>query len=106
MAADKFFMFMCVEFCLILMGDSLGCFFCCLFKDANVANQFGSTTATFFMMMAGFFRSAAGFPVIFTYINYISPIRYGGSVLLTNELEDLTFSCKPDQVKKGNLKRV
>jgi hypothetical protein len=97
-AADKYFMFLTVEFFIILMGESMGCFFCCIFKDANVANQFGSTTATFWMMMAGFFRSAAGFPVIFTYLNYLSPIRYGGSVILTNELENIQFSCKTDEV--------
>jgi hypothetical protein len=46
--------------------------------------------------MTGFFVNSNSIPPYFSWIQYLSPMRYGFIALSTNEYTGLTFDCPPN----------
>eukprot|EP01114_Cavostelium_apophysatum_P012545 TRINITY_DN2833_c0_g1_i4.p1 TRINITY_DN2833_c0_g1~~TRINITY_DN2833_c0_g1_i4.p1 ORF type:complete len:1333 (-),score=277.19 TRINITY_DN2833_c0_g1_i4:35-4033(-) len=90
---EKYFIFVYVMYLLQTWGESIGCIWCCIFKDANIANRWGTLTLSFWLVTAGFFRAVDGMPIIIKITNYVSVIRYAGVILLGQEFSGLDFTC-------------
>jgi hypothetical protein len=49
------------------------------------------------MVFSGFFINIDSIPVWFSWIQYLSPMRYGFVALAQNELSGLDIKCEPGQ---------
>jgi hypothetical protein len=49
------------------------------------------------MVFSGFFINIDSIPVWFSWIQYLSPMRYGFVALAQNELDGLPIKCEPGQ---------
>ncbi|PNW85044.1 hypothetical protein CHLRE_03g169300v5 [Chlamydomonas reinhardtii] len=78
-------------------GAALGIFVSCLFNDLSVALSVMPMFLLPLMVFSGFFVNSDTIPPYFTWIQYISPMRYGYIALAKNEFAGLQINCSPDE---------
>ncbi|KAG2442858.1 hypothetical protein HXX76_002937 [Chlamydomonas incerta] len=78
-------------------GAALGIFVSCLFNDLSVALSVMPMFLLPLMVFSGFFVNSDTIPPYFTWIQYISPMRYGYIALVKNEFTGLQINCTPDE---------
>jgi hypothetical protein len=76
-------------------GASLGILVSCMFNDIAIALAVMPAILLPLMVFSGFFVNTNSIPPYFTWIQYLSPMRYGFIALSTNEFTGLTFDCPP-----------
>lgn len=102
-----FFTFYLVIAMMQIAGDSIGCIFCCIFKETSVANTFSFLVVQASILMSGFFRSSSAMPTLFRFLNKISILQYATNIVMIQEFAGLTFTCpESDILPNGQCKGV
>ena len=68
-----------------LVGNSIGFLTGSLFKDAKNASSLAPALVLPLMMFSGLYNKLDSIPVYISWLQYISPFRYGLHSLLINE---------------------
>eukprot|EP00127_Corallochytrium_limacisporum_P002802 Clim_evm15s141 gene=Clim_evmTU15s141 len=95
--AGKFFIYTLTLILLANAGGAIGIFAGCAFSDLAVANAILPLIILPLMIFSGFFVNDDNIPPYFDWIKYLSPMKYGFSVLAQNEFDGLEFECEPNQ---------
>jgi ABC-type multidrug transport system permease subunit len=53
------------------------------------------------ILLGGLFLNQGSIPVWIEWLKYISFIKYAFEILIINEMEGLTFTCEPNEMKNG-----
>ena len=78
-------------------GMSMGLILASTFADIAVALLVAPLIIMPLMMFSGFFLNADSTPVYYSWIPWISPMKYAFSALATNEYTGLKLVCQPDE---------
>ena len=77
-----------------LVGNSIGFFTGSLFKDPKKATSLAPMFLLPLMMFSGLYNKLKSIPSWISWVQYISPFKYGLHMLLTNEYNDAIFYYK------------
>jgi hypothetical protein len=69
---------------------------CSVFPDVQQAMQAGPAFIMPLMIFSGFYVNISSIGWWFRWISYISPVRYGFSAVIQNEMDGLVFDCDQD----------
>lgn len=94
--ASKFFIACLIMIAMTLCGMALGIFLAASFNDLAVAMTVLPAIILPLMLFGGLFTQADSIPVFFSWIKFISPIFYGYSANMQNEMTGLVFNCPPN----------
>ncbi|KAG2499376.1 hypothetical protein HYH03_002951 [Edaphochlamys debaryana] len=94
---DKFGWFALTMVLMDACGAGLGIFISCLFNDLSMALSVAPMFLLPLMVFSGFFVNSKSIPPYFTWIQYISPMRYGFVAVSVNEFTGLQINCTPQQ---------
>jgi ATP-binding cassette subfamily G (WHITE) protein 2 len=72
-----------------LVGNSVGFFTGSLFQDAKKASGLAPMFLLPLMMFSGLYNKLSSIPIWVSWIQYISPFRYGLHMILVNQYENL-----------------
>jgi hypothetical protein len=78
-------------------GAAIGVFVSCLFNEISIALAVVPMVILPLMVFSGFFVNTNSIPPYFTWIQYLSPMRYGFIALAKNEFTGLQIECTADQ---------
>ncbi|GMH52576.1 hypothetical protein TrRE_jg4903 [Triparma retinervis] len=96
-AASKYLNTAIVMVTLNYAGMSMGLILASLFSDIAVALLVAPLIIMPLMMFSGFFLNADSTPVYYSWIPWISPMKYAFSALAMNEYRGLDLKCLPDE---------
>jgi len=94
--ADKYFIFIAACIVITITAHALGLAISAGAPDMNVSMAMAPMIFIPLMLLGGFFLNDDSIPKWLIWAKYFSPFKYGFQVLARNELEGLTFTCKPD----------
>jgi len=86
--SEQFFMLYFTVFLLNLCGNSLGLLLGSMIKDAKLVSAAVPLIFLPLALLAGFFKNTDNIPRWIGWIQYISPMKYGFIVLLSNEVKN------------------
>ncbi|CAG9327735.1 unnamed protein product [Blepharisma stoltei] len=92
--ASKFFIFYAIMLLFNMCGNSFGLFTGSLFKSQSGAMAGGPLITIPFVIFGGSFANLNSLPAAFSWIQYISPYKYGYEALSINEYTDLNLYCQ------------
>jgi ABC-type multidrug transport system permease subunit len=75
-----------------LVGNSIGFFTGALFQDVKKATSMAPALLLPLMMFSGMYNKLSSIPVWISWLQYISPFRYGLHMLLLNQYHDSVFA--------------
>jgi ABC-type multidrug transport system permease subunit len=75
-----------------LVGNSIGFFTGALFQDVKKATSLAPVLLLPLMMFSGMYNKLNSIPVWISWLQYISPFRYGLHMLLLNQYHDSVFA--------------
>jgi ATP-binding cassette subfamily G (WHITE) protein 2 len=75
-----------------LVGNSIGFFTGSLFKDVKKASGMAPVLLLPLMMFSGLYNKLNSIPSWISWLQYISPFRYGLHMTLLNEYHDATLN--------------
>ena len=76
----------------VYCASSFGYLLSAIFTNAQIAVQISPVVMIPFMMFGGFFANSSSYPDWVTWLQYISPIRYGLEALVLNEFEHRKYA--------------
>ena len=79
-----------------LNAQSLGLMMGCLFADPTAALAAVSALVIPLIILCGFFVDLSSVPAWFSWLQYISPFKYGFELLTVNEFAGLPIECTDD----------
>lgn len=83
--------------CLCVLGtlaNSIGMFLGTLFDKAEQASALSNLITLPLTMASGLYNKLNSIPVWISWLQYISPFKYGLHLMMLNELEDYTYMSK------------
>lgn len=86
--AANFFTFFFIIFSLVIAGSSMGYLLGTLFTQPNAANLVTAQILMPLGILAGFYSNINSVPVWFSWLQYVSPIRYALEAVVWNEFAD------------------
>lgn len=89
--SGAFLLFVYVTFSFMLVGECIGVMFCSLFQHVGVSANITSLVISVFTMMAGFI--SINMSTTLTYLNYMSPIKWGSWIISNAVFREATFTC-------------
>ena len=75
-----------------LVGNSIGFFTGCLFQDAKKASGMSPLLLLPLMMFSGLYNKLNSIPSWISWLQYISPFRYGLHMTLLNQYKDTIYT--------------
>ena len=75
-----------------LVGNSIGFFTGAFFQDVKKATSLTPVLLLPLMMFSGMYNKLSSIPVWISWLQYISPFRYGLHMLLLNQYHDSVFA--------------
>ena len=87
--AAKFFIFDAIMMLSSVIGLSLGMFFASLFADLGIALAITPLILLPLMLFSGLYVNVGNIPVYFSWIQYISPMKYAFQASMINEMKGL-----------------
>lgn len=75
-----------------LVGNSIGFFTGALFQDVKKATSLAPVLLLPLMMFSGLYNRLSSIPVWISWMQYVSPFRYGLHMTLLNQYHDATFT--------------
>lgn len=75
-----------------LVGNSIGFFTGALFQDVKKATSLAPVLLLPLMMFSGLYNRLSSIPTWISWLQYISPFRYGLHMLLLNQYHGATFT--------------
>eukprot|EP00455_Lapot_gusevi_P022245 TRINITY_DN2315_c0_g1_i8.p1 TRINITY_DN2315_c0_g1~~TRINITY_DN2315_c0_g1_i8.p1 ORF type:complete len:197 (+),score=73.98 TRINITY_DN2315_c0_g1_i8:106-696(+) len=87
-------------------GVAMGICIACLFNELSVAINIAPLFLLPLMIFAGLFINLDSIPPYFTWIQWLSPAKYGFAAVAFNEYEGLSFSCTDAQYRVLNGTRI
>lgn len=95
--ASKFWWFTLIMILMDNAGQAIGIFVSCLFNDMNMALTVMPMILLPLMVFSGFFVQSDSIPPYFSWIQWISPMKYGFVALCLNEFTGLNIYCTTAQ---------
>jgi ABC-type transport system involved in multi-copper enzyme maturation permease subunit len=83
---------------LVICASSMGFFFGCLFKDVNTASAVTPVVIMPIILFGGLISNLDSMYVWLSWIQYLSPIRYGFEIMIRNEFEDRLETLPVDPI--------
>ena len=83
-------------FLVTLNAQSLGLMMGCLFEDATAALAAVSALVIPLIILCGFFVDLSTVPGWFSWLQYLSPFKYGFELMTVNEFSGLPIECADD----------
>jgi ABC-type multidrug transport system permease subunit len=84
--ASQFFIFYLIAYLLTINGVSLGLMLGSMVTDAKSVSAVTPAIMLPFFLFSGFFKNSANLPRWIGWIEYISPVKYGFSAFVQNEV--------------------
>ena len=81
-----------------LVGNSIGFFTGALFQDVKKATSLAPVLLLPLMMFSGMYNKLNSIPVWISWLQYISPFRYGLHMLLLNQYHDSVFTYSTNSI--------
>jgi ATP-binding cassette subfamily G (WHITE) protein 2 len=91
--SQKFGWFYLVSVLILLNSYSMCLMISSIAKDYQVANLIAPVLLVLYLLPSGFLINLDSLPVYWTWVQYVSFVRFGFEALVTNEMDGLTF-CK------------
>lgn len=76
-----------------LTGKGLGVFMGTIFQNQKQASAMSNLFLIPLMMFGGIYTRFNSFPIYISWMQYISPFKYGFSAVIYSELEGVTFNA-------------
>lgn len=93
--AGDFFKFLAALWMLSMTLSSFGLAISSLAKSAQIAVAMSTVLMIFFMVFGGFFIAPDNIPDYYIWIHYLSPVKYGFTILLLSQVSpDDVYPCK------------
>jgi len=99
--ADKFFIFVSCLVAVSYTGYGLGMTLCAGAPTVAVAMALTPMVGIPLMLLAGLFVNSGSIPDYIIWAKYLSPFKYGFSIVAQNEFNGLTFTCTASEAKNG-----
>ena len=84
--AVQFFIFYLITYLLTMNGTSLGLMLGSIITDAKSISTVTSLLLMPLFLLSGFFKNSGNIPAWFGWLQYLSPVKYGFSAYLQNEV--------------------
>lgn len=102
--ASHFFIYLLITVCSANSGTLFGIFICCAIPNLSVALAVGPMMIMPLMIFSGFYVNLDSIGPWFSWIQYISPIKYSFTALMLNEFTglSLTYDTNTPRYKNGD----
>lgn len=98
---DNFIVFWILVVIIANLGAAIGIFVGVLAKDTSVATSLLPVAVIPFMVFSGFMVNLDTVTDALSWIQYISPFKYGFRAVVINEFKGLSFTCTPEEAVIG-----
>lgn len=98
--AEHFFIFLFFFLLLQYTATAIGFSVSLFSPSVEVGNALGPLVAVFLVVFSGFFLNLDSVPVVFIWVPYISPIKWGLSAALYNEFHGVDLYCSQEELDR------
>jgi hypothetical protein len=97
----RFFTLMGILVAVYFTAAGFGLMLSSVASSVESASALGPPFVIFFILFGGFYANTENIPTFISWIEYISPIRWGFSALVINEFEGVNFNCSDLSFETG-----